>query len=80
MPSMELFRAQPTAARAAVLPPGLPTLAVEAAAPFGWHEFADDVLGMTRFGASAPGPTVYRELGFTPEAVAERVGKLVGRE
>jgi len=80
MPSMELFRAQPAPARAEVLPSGLPTLAVEAAAPLGWHEFADDVLGLTRFGASAPGPTVYRELGFTPEAVAERVTKLVGGE
>jgi len=80
MPSMEVFRGQPAAARAEVLPPGLPTLAVEAAAPLGWHEFADDVLGLTRFGASAPGPTVYRELGFTPEAVAARVTKLLEGE
>jgi transketolase len=80
MPSMENFRALPAAARAAVLPPGLPTLAVEAAAPLGWHEFADDVLGLTRFGASAPGPTVYRELGFTTDAVAARVTKLLRKE
>ena len=57
----------------------VPTLAVEAAAPLGWHEFADDVLGVTRFGASAPGPIVYKEYGFTPEAIAERVMKLLGK-
>ena len=79
MPSMEIYRARPAAERSEILPPGLPTLAVEAAAPFGWHEFADDVLGLARFGASAPGPTVYRELGFTPEAVAARLAKLLGK-
>ena len=77
MPCMEIFRARPAAERAEVLPPELPTLAVEAASPFGWHEFADDVLGLARFGASAPGPVVYRELGFTREAVAERVTRLL---
>jgi transketolase len=79
MPCMEIFRARSAADRADILPPGMPTLAVEAAAPLGWHEFADDVLGLTRFGASAPGPVVCRELGFTAEAVAERVTKLLGR-
>ena len=80
MPSMEVFRARPAAEQARILPPGLPTLAVEAAAPLGWHEFADDVLGLTRFGASAPGPTVYKELGFTAEAVAGRVTKLLRKD
>ena len=80
MPCMEIFRSRPAAERARILPPGVPTLAVEAAAPLGWHEFADDVLGLTRFGASAPGPTVYKELGFTPEAVAERVTMLLRKD
>ena len=40
----------PRAERAEVLPLELPTVAVEAASPFGWHEFADDVVGLTRFG------------------------------
>jgi transketolase len=77
MPSWELFRSRPADARDAVLPPDLPTLAVEAAAPTGWHEFADDVLGLTRYGASAPGPVVYAQLGFTPENVAARARALV---
>jgi transketolase len=80
MPCMEIFRARPRVERAEVLPPELPTVAVEAASPFGWHEFADDVVGLTRFGASAPGPIVFQKLGVTAEAVADRVTKLLGRE
>jgi len=79
MPSMEIFRAQPRATRNTVLPPGLPTVAVEAASPFGWHEFADDVVGLDRYGASAPAPILYRELGITAEAVADRVVALLDK-
>lgn len=79
MASMEIYRARSKADRAEILPPDMPTLAVEAASPLGWYEFADDVLGLDRFGASAPGPVVYKKLGFTPEAVAQRVTKLVGK-
>ncbi len=79
MSCMEIFRARSSAERAEVLPPGLPTVAVEAASPFGWHEFADDVVGLTRFGASAPAPILYQKLGITAEAVAERVTKALGR-
>jgi len=77
MPCCELFRALPQAARDALLPPGMSKVAVEAAAPTGWHEFVDDVVGLRRFGASAPGPVVYRELGFTPENVADHVRRLL---
>lgn len=80
LPSFEIFRAQPDADRALVLPPGMPVVAVEAASPLGWHEFADDVVGMNRFGASAPAPVLYREFGITPEAVADRVAALLQKE
>jgi transketolase len=80
MPSWELFEAQPADVRAEVLPPGLPTLAVEAASPFGWERYADDVVGIDRFGASAPGEVVLAELGFTPEHVAARALVLLGVE
>jgi transketolase len=80
MPCMEIFRARPRADRAKVLPPDLPTVAVEAASPFGWHEFADDVVGLTRFGASSPAATLYQKLGITAEAVADRVVRLLNRE
>ncbi|MEA2704772.1 MAG: transketolase [Actinomycetota bacterium] len=77
MPCCELFRDQSADVRAAILPRGMPTVAVEAAAPTGWHEFADGVVGLRRFGASAPGPVVYAKLGFTPENVADHVMKVV---
>ncbi len=83
MPSWELFNAQPAEYRDAVLTPGsIPRLAVEAASPQGWHRYVGergDVIGIERFGASAPGPVVLRELGFTAENVAERAGRLFGR-
>jgi len=77
MPCMEICRARAAAERAAVLPPDLPTVAVEAAAPTSWWEFADDVVGLTRFGASAPAEIVYQKLGITAEAVAEKVSRLL---
>jgi transketolase len=79
MPSWDLFEAQSDDVRKAVLPPGTPTLAVEAGSSFGWDRYADEVIGIDRFGASAPGPTVMAELGFTPEHVAERARALLGR-
>ena len=64
----------PKAAQAVldVLPPGVPTLAVEAGVRFGWERYADDVVSIDRFGASAPGEVVMRELGITPEHTVER--------
>ncbi|MCZ7531107.1 MAG: transketolase [Acidimicrobiia bacterium] len=78
MPSWELFAAATPEYRDSVLPPGTPTLAVEAGATFGWDRYADDVIGIDRFGASAPGATVMKELGFTPENVAQRAEDLLG--
>jgi transketolase len=79
MPSWDLFAAQPQKYRDRVLPSGTPTLAVEAGASFGWERYADDVVAIDRFGASAPGPTVLAKLGFTPENVAERARALLAR-
>ena len=78
MPCVELFRELPEDARNELVPCDRPILAVEAAAPHTWYEFADDVIGLTRFGASAPGPQVYSELGFTPKHVADCARNLVG--
>ncbi len=79
LPSWELFSAQDEAYRAAVLPPGLPRLAVEAGTTFGWCRFADDVVGIDRFGASAPGEVNLEKFGFTAEHVAERARALLAR-
>lgn len=77
MPSWELFEAQSEEYRNEVLPPGLPTLAIEAASRFGWKRWADDSVSLDRFGASAPAEVLFRELGFTPEHVADRARRLL---
>ncbi len=78
MPSWDLFEAQPYGYRDSVLPPGAPTLAVEAGVSMGWARYADDVVALDRFGASAPGDVAMAELGFTPEHVAARALALLG--
>jgi transketolase len=80
MPSWDLFEAQTDAVRAEVLPPAVPTLAVEAGVRFGWERYADEVVSIDRFGASAPGEVVMRELGITPEHAVERALALLGRD
>ena len=73
MPSWDLFDAQPPEYRRSVLPPEVPArLAVEAGSPQGWYRYVGDrgeVLGIERFGASAPGETVLREYGFSVDNV-----------
>ncbi|MDQ1448963.1 MAG: transketolase, partial [Actinomycetota bacterium] len=80
MPSWYLFEQQPDDYRAGVLPPGVPALAVEAGVRFGWERYADDVVSIDRFGASAPGDVVMRELGITPEHAVERALALLGAD
>ena len=81
MPSWDLFDALPKAERDAVLPPSVcARLAVEAGATQGWHRYvgdAGDVIGIDRFGASAPGETVLREYGFTIDNVYARAKALL---
>ncbi len=77
MPSWELFAEQDSGYQHAVLPPELPTLAVEAGVGFGWDRWADDVVSIERFGASAPASVAFTEFGFTASGVAERARQLV---
>jgi transketolase len=77
MPSWELFAAQDEAYRASVLPADQPKVSVEAGIAMGWAQFVDRSVSIERFGASAPGELVMRELGMTPEAVAEAVKALL---
>jgi transketolase len=83
MPSWELFAAEPQAYRDEVLPPSITArLAVEAASPLGWERWVGlegDVLGLNRFGASAPVADVYKHLNFTAEYIAGRARELVER-
>ena len=77
MPCWELFQLLSEDEQAAVLPPDVPTLAVEAAATLGWERWADDAIGLDRFGASAPGATALENLGFTPACVVDRARALL---
>ena len=83
MPSWELFLAQDEAYRESVLPKRIKArVTVEAASPLGWHRWAGDegaVIGLERFGASAPGEVVLQHLGFTPEHVTSEALRVLGR-
>jgi len=77
MPSWELFAAQDQAYRDAVLPPDQAKVSVEAGIAMGWAQWVDASVSIERFGASAPGERVMRELGMTPEHVADVVRGLL---
>jgi transketolase len=83
MPSWSLFEKQDASYRESVLPSGVKKrVTVEAAAPIGWHRWAGDegtVIGVERFGASAPGEEVLNHLGFTQEHVTAAALRLLGR-
>jgi transketolase len=82
MPSWSLFEAQDVAYRESVLPKDLKKrVTVEAGSPVGWHRWAGDegaVIGVERFGASAPGQEVLSHLGFTADRVAATALRLLG--
>jgi transketolase len=71
LPCWSRFDAQDAAYRESVLPAGVPTVSVEAGVTLGWDRYAQAHVGIDRFGASAPGGVVLRELGITPEHVVE---------
>ncbi len=79
MPSWNLFEAQDEAYRESVLPSALKKrVTVEAGCTQGWHKWAAEgtVIGIDRFGASAPGETIMQNLGFTAEHVASAALRL----
>jgi transketolase len=80
MPSWKIFEEQSAEYKASVLPASVPKLAVEAGASLGWWKYVGldgDVVGLDRFGASAPGPLVLEKLGFGAANIAARAKKLV---
>ncbi len=82
MPSWRLFEQQSEEYKDSIFPDHLPKLAVEAGAPLGWWKWVGrhgDVIGMDRFGASAPGTTVLEKFGFNAEGVYSRAKKLLER-
>ncbi len=83
LPSWKIFDEQTAEYRDSILLPGVPKLAVEAGATLGWWKYLvggkGDVIGLDRFGASAPGGTVLKELGFSANNVAARAKALLGK-
>ena len=83
LPSWELFDRQPLAYRDRILPPGVRArVAVEAGIRLGWEHYVGldgAIVGIDRFGASAPYQTLYEQFGITAEAVATTARRLLGR-
>jgi transketolase len=81
VPSLELFARQPVEYRNQVLPPSVPCrVAVEAAQPMPWFRWVGErgaVVGLERFGASAPYQRIYQELGITTQAVVKKVREIL---
>jgi transketolase len=81
MPSWELFEEQSKEYKEGVLPPEVPKLAVEAGVAFGWCKYVGekgDVIGLDRFGVSAPGEVALEKLGYNLENVVSLSLKLIG--
>ena len=83
MPSWELFDKQDAAYRESVLPKAIrKRVTVEAGATLGWRRLAGDegiVIGIDRYGASAPGDEMFQHFGFTAEHVTAAALRLLGR-
>ncbi|MEY4328782.1 MAG: transketolase 2 [Pseudomonadota bacterium] len=82
MPSTTTFDKQDKAWRDQVLPPGLPRVAVEAGHPDGWYKYVGldgAVVGLARFGESAPAGLLFKEFGFTVENVVNTVRGVISK-
>ncbi|NBU79932.1 MAG: transketolase, partial [Sphingomonadaceae bacterium] len=82
MPSTTTFDKQDKAWRDQVLPPGLPRVAVEAGHPDGWYKYVGldgAVVGLARFGESAPAGLLFKEFGFTVENVVNTVHGVISK-
>lgn len=84
LPSWELFDAQPRGYRDEVLPPEIRArVAVEAGARLGWEHYVGldgEIIGMNRFGASAPAPVLYERFGITADAVLAAAKRVLERK
>jgi transketolase len=84
MPSWRLFEEQPVEYRESVLPAAVTArLAVEAGSPLGWERWTGlegAIIGVDRFGASAPGEIVMKEYGFTIDHVVQQASALAARK
>ena len=84
LPSWELFEAQAEDYHNSVLPPGIKKrISIEASSRLGWERYTGSegvVIGLSRFGASAPGEVVYEKLGLTPGRVVQEALRLLNKK
>ena len=80
MPSTTTFDRQDAAYKSAVLPKGLPRIAVEMGATDGWWKYGvSAVIGIDTYGESAPAPVLFQHFGFTPANVVDTVRTVLGK-
>ena len=77
MPSWDRFETMTSEFKSTVFPRGVPVLSVEAGSTFGWSSYADQSIGIDRFGASAPGNVVMHNLGLNVQHVVDRALDLI---
>ncbi len=80
VPCLDLFNEQDATYKNTVIDQGTKVLAVEAATATEYYRYADDVLGMESFGASAPAELLFEKFGFTQEGIMKRACKLMDVE
>ena len=80
MPSWDRFEAMSKDFKSTVFPRGIPVLSVEAGSTFGWAKYADQSIGIDRFGASAPGNVVMQKLGLNVQHVVDCALELIASD
>ena len=80
MPSWDRFEQMPEAFKSTVFPKSIPVLSVEAGSTFGWAKYADESIGIDRFGASAPGSVVMNNLGINLQHVVDSAVRLIASD
>jgi transketolase len=82
MPSWKIFEEQTEEYKTSIFPDELPKMSIEAGATLGWWKYVGrhgEVVGLDRFGASAPGPTAMERLGFSVDNIVAKAKKLAGK-
>jgi len=80
VPCLDLFNEQDDAYKRAVVDPNTKVMAVEAATATEYYRYADKVVGMEGFGASAPADQLFEKFGFTAENITKEACELAGAE
>ena len=80
MPSWDRFETMSANYKLEVFPRGIPVLSVEAGSTFGWSKYADQSIGIDRFGASAPGNVVMQKLGLNVQHVVDCATALIASD